>query len=778
MTKISGLTQAEVAERIREGKINRGQEVRTKSFSDVLRTNLVTPFNALNLALAFIVVFLVHSPKNALFMIVVIFNALIGTVQELRAKRLMDKLALITAPKATVVRDGEKQEIPLDEIVLDDVLYLGAGMQIGADAVVVSGECEANESLMTGEQDPVKKQIGDDLISGSFIVSGPCYARAVRVGTDSYAARITAQSKYYKRPDSEIVTGVNKIIRFVSFTIIPLGLALFLKTLLITKMPYHEAAISTIAGLVGMIPEGLVLLTSVAMSVGAIKLSRYHALIQEMYAIETLARVDVLCLDKTGTITTGDIRLQSVKAVGETDEAGCISIAKTVMQELGDANATAKALLAAEEPALSGWNVIFRIPFSSSRKYSGVSVQNEGTYYLGSSSSLFRGNVKYAQLISENSEQARQDGLRVLMLAASSQEDAHEGIPADIRPLAFFYFTDEVRPNAKDTLSFFGQEGVELKVISGDDPVTVSRIAKEAGMTGWENSGDAAFLETEEECAEAIKKTTILGRVNPWQKFQFIKALKAEGHTVAMTGDGVNDVMALKESDCGVAMAAGSDAARNVSRIVLMDSDFASMPAIVAEGRQCINNLQRSSALFLSKTLFSAFAMLFFLFAPIAYPLIPIQLTLISTFTIGAPSVVLALLPNTERVEGNFLKNILRKAVPGAATNALAIVTVTVLFGHFGIDRQTVGTVAMLLMIFTNFLVLFKVCLPFNTIKIVLYAVMIACVWVAVRFFGGFFALVPLKAETIIVMLIIAGGLLFAYSGFLLLTEKVLARKK
>ena len=327
-------------------------------------------------------------------------------------------------------------------------------------------------------------------------------------------------------------------------------------------------------------------------------------------------------------------------------------------------------------------------------------------------------------------------------------------------------------------MSFFDREGVDLKVISGDDPVTVSRIAKEAGMDDWENCRDAAELETEEDCAEAINKTTILGRVNPWQKYQFIKALKAEGHTVAMTGDGVNDVMALKESDCGVAMAAGSDAARNVSRIVLMDSDFASMPAIVAEGRQCINNLQRSSALFLSKTLFSAFAMLFFLFAPMVYPLIPIQLTLISTFTIGAPSVILALLPNTERVEGNFLHNILKKAVPGAATNALAVVVISILYGHFGIDRMTVGTVTVLLMAFTNFLVLFKVCLPFNRIKIALYVVMVACVWAAVHFFGSFFSLVPLRWETIIVLLICAGGLLFAYSGFLLLTEKVLAKKK
>lgn len=777
MSQISGLTQTEVAERIREGKINRGQEVRTKSFSDVLRTNLVTPFNALNLAMA-IVVLLVHSPRNALFMLVVIFNALIGTVQEIRAKRLMDKLALITAPKATVVRDGEKQEIPIDEIVMGDTLYLGAGMQIGADAVVISGECEANESLMTGEQDPVRKRIGDELISGSFVVSGPCYAQVIRVGTDCYAAKITAQSKYYKRPESEIMTAVNKIIRFVSFAIVPLGAALFFKTWLILHEPYHKAAISTIAGLVGMIPEGLVLLTSVAMSVGAIKLSRHNALIQEMYAIETLARVDVLCLDKTGTITTGDIKLQSVKAVDEPGEAACLSIAKTVMQQLGDANATAQALLAADGAFLTGWTVVSRIPFSSARKYSGISVHDEGTYYMGSSTSLFRGNEKYKDLIEENSKQAKNDGLRVLMLAHSHEEGTNNGIPEDIRPLAFFYFTDEVRPNAKDTLSFFDTEGVELKVISGDDPVTVSRIAKEAGLTGWENCRDAAELKTEEDCAEAINNTTILGRVNPWQKYQFIKSLKAEGHTVAMTGDGVNDVMALKESDCGVAMAAGSDAARNVSRIVLMDSDFASMPAIVAEGRQCINNLQRSSALFLSKTLFSAFAMLFFIFAPMAYPLIPIQLTLISTFTIGTPSVILALLPNTERVEGNFLHNILKKAVPGAATNALAVVAVTILYGHFGIDRSTVGTVTMLLVTFTNFLVLFKVCLPFNHIKIALYAVMIGCVFVAVHFFGGFFSLVPPQFGTIITMLICAGGLLFAYSGFLLLTEKVLARKK
>lgn len=776
MEPVKGLTETEVAERIRDGKINSGQEVRTKSFLDVLRTNLVTPFNALNLAMA-IVVLLAGSLKNALFMGVVFFNALIGTVQELRAKRLMDKLALVTAPRATVIRDGVRKEIAMSEIVLDDVLYLGSGMQIGADAEVIVGECEANESLMTGEQDPVPKKTGDELISGSFVISGPCYARVVRVGTDSYAAKITAQSKYYKRPESDIVNAVNKIIRFVSFSIVPLGLALFLKTWLILHTDIHQASISTIAGLVGMIPEGLVLLTSVAMSVGAIKLTRYHALIQEMYAIETLARVDVLCLDKTGTITTGDIRLQRVNPVGTMGREACLSAARSIMDALQDANATAQALIAAGAPPCTDWTVEEKIPFSSSRKFSGVYVKDRGTYLIGAPSAVFRRTDSYNTLLEENTVQARNEGLRVLVLALSQTRMEDGAVPPDVEPLAFFYFTDQVRENAQNTLSFFGREGVALKVISGDDPVTVSRIAREAGMEDWENCGDAAGLVTEEDCAGAIREKTILGRVNPWQKYQFIKALKAEGHTVAMTGDGVNDVMALKESDCGVAMAAGSDAARNVSRIVLMDSDFASMPHIVAEGRQCINNLQRSSALFLSKTLFSAFAMLFFIFARIPYPLVPIQLTLISVFTIGTPSLVLALLPNHERLQGNFLHNILKKAVPGAGTNCLAVIAVTFLFGHFGIDDHNVGTVAMLLVAFTNFLVLFKVCLPFNTVKIVLYAVMVACFTLAIVLFGGFFNLVPLGHTTIIAMLVCAGGLLVAYSGFLLLTEKVLARK-
>ena len=778
MEKVFGLSETEVAQRVREGKINSGQEVRTKSFLDVLRTNLVTPFNALNLAMAIVVVFVVRSPRNALFMLVVLFNALIGTVQEIRAKRLMDKLALVTAPRATVIRDGVQKEIAMDEIVLDDVLYLASGMQIGADAEVISGECEANESLMTGEQDPVQKHHGDALISGSFVISGPCYARVVRVGADCYAAKITAQSKYYKRPESEIVTAVNKIIRFVSFSILPLGAALFLKTWLLLHTDVHQAAISTIAGLVGMIPEGLVLLTSVAMSVGAIKLTRYHALIQEMYAIETLARVDVLCLDKTGTITTGDIRLLRTDPVGTESTDHCMSVARTLMDSLQDANATAQALLATGAPLLTDWEVEEKIPFSSSRKFSGVCVKGDGTYLMGAPSSIFRRTDAYNDLLEEKTAQARADGLRVLVLARTPGHVLDGVIPADIEPLAFFYFTDQVRENAQTTLSFFDREGVRLKVISGDDPVTVSRIAKEAGLADWENDCDAAGLVTEEDCAEAINEKTILGRVNPWQKYQFVKALKAEGHTVAMTGDGVNDVMALKESDCGVAMAAGSDAARNVSRIVLMDSDFASMPHIVAEGRQCINNLQRSSALFLSKTLFSAFAMLFFIFARIPYPLIPIQLTLISVFTIGAPSLVLALMPNHERVQGDFLQNILKKAVPGAATNALAVVAVTFLFGHFGITQQNVGTVAMLLVAFTNFLVLFKVCLPFNPIKIALYAVMIAGFVLAIVLFGGFFGLVPLGRGTILALLVCAGGLLLSYSGFLLLTEKVLARKK
>ena len=725
-----GLTPEQVLERTAKGLSNGKEEITTKTVPQILRDNIVTPFNLLNLILA-VLVLLTGSWKNCLFMGVIVCNILIGTVQEIRAKRIIDRLSLIAAPKAHVLRGGHTVEIPLSELVLDDLMVLSAGSQVCADAEVVEGSCEVNESLLTGESDPVLKKTGDQLLSGSFVVSGRCKAQAVRVGAESYAAKITRSAKYLKRPDSEIMSGINKLIRYIGLTLIPVGAALFIKAVFFSGDDVSAAVVGTVAALIGMIPEGLVLLISVILAVSVIRLSRRGALVQELFSIEMLSRVDVLCLDKTGTITQGAMQVDQVVPLGAESVETLRAAAAAVVAATGDENPTAAAV--GELCPESGWHAAAAVPFSSARKWSGASFPHRGTWVLGAGEFVL--GADYAAILPRCREAAER-GERVLVLAVSEEPfSLQDGLPPGLRAAGLLFLSDKIRPGAQETLAYFTSQGVELKVISGDDPVTVSSVARRVGLPGAERWVDAATLKSEEDIRAAAGRYAVFGRVTPAQKLSLVKALKEAGHTVAMTGDGVNDVMALRESDCSVAMAAGSDAARNVSQIVLMDSDFSAMPHIVAEGRRSINNLQRSASLFLTKTTFSTILAICFMFLTASYPFQPIQLTLISTLTIGIPSFFLALEPNRERLRGRFLVNVMERALPGGITMASNVLLLTALSSWLGFSPAQFSTLSVLLTGYTGLLNLWRISRPFDCWRMILFLV------VSAGFAGGYLLL-------------------------------------
>ncbi len=733
---LNGLTSREVQERMEKGQVNGEEEIRSKSFGQILWTNLVTPFNILNVILASLIL-LVGSFKNMLFMGVILSNAVIGTAQEIRAKRLIDKLSLITEPKARVIRDGQEETIRVEELVLDDVTVLENGSQICADCVVLSGSCEVNESLITGEPDPILKRKGDSLLSGSFLVSGMVRAQVVHVGADNYATQISKNAKYLKRPNSEIMNSINRLIKVIGFSIVPVGTALFCTETFLGGIPWEEAVVSTVASMVGMIPEGLVLLTSVVLAVGVLRLGRRNALVQEIYSIETLARVDVLCLDKTGTLTTGEMQVDRMHPLPGHTREEVRSGAAAIMGALADRNPTAEAIRKFC-PAAPNWKPGLTMPFSSSRKWSGAEFPGHGTYIVGAEQFVFPGGLPSLR---ETIEEAAEKGQRVLVLAVSQEPFQGQELPAHLEPAALIFLSDTIRENARKTLGYFADQGVTLKVISGDDARTVSQIAGRVGLAGAERYVDATTLHGEEELAQAAEAYTVFGRVTPQQKQQLVQSLKAQKHTVAMTGDGVNDVLALKESDCSIAMAAGSDAARTVSQIVLLDSNFASMPHIVAEGRRSINNLQRSASLFLVKTFFSTIISLVFIFLSVPYPFEPIQFTLVSALTIGAPSFVLAMEPNRERVRGHFLWNVIRKAIPGALTNVFNTVLLVLLADRMGFSPGEISTMAVVLMAYTGMMILFKVCIPFTWGRLLLYVAMGGSFVLAFLFLGDLFSL-------------------------------------
>ena len=744
-----GLSSEQVAQRVRDGLSNADEGIKTKTEKQIILENTFTFFNILNFVLALFVL-LVGSFKNLLFLGVIFSNISIGSFQGIRAKRTIDKLSLISAPKASVLRDGKLQTIPVSGIVMNDVLHLSTGQQICADAIVLDGEAEVNESLITGESDPVLKRAGDELLSGSFIVSGSCYAEVEHVGRENYANRIANGAKYVKRTNSEILHSLDFIVKTLGFTLVPIGILLFCKQFFLLHDTIREAVVSTVAAILGMIPEGLILLTSVVFAVSVLRLSRYKTLVQDLYCTESLARVDVLCLDKTGTITEGTMQVDELHPLTGYTEEDMTAPLKALVQVLTDDNPTYNAVKA-YFPGGSDWKAAATVPFSSARKWSGAYFGERGTYVMGAGEFIL--GERFGAL-REHTEEYAARGERVLLLAHSAKPFLENKVlPDDIEPVGFILISDKIRTEAPQTLRYFAEQGVTLKVISGDNAVTVSNIAQKAGLPHAENYCDATTLHTDEEIAGAIEQYSVFGRVTPQQKLKFVQALKDHGHTVAMTGDGVNDVLALKEADCSIAMASGSDAARTVSNLVLLDSNFASMPQVVKEGRRSINNLQRSASLFLQKTIYSTVLGVLFIFLSASYPFEPIQLTFISSITIGIPSFILALEPNNERISGSFLANVLKKSFPSALTMILGVLFLTLFKGPLNLTNPQVSTLSVIVAFAVGFMLMFKLCLPFNALRGALFGTMVAAFFVGYIGCMDLVSMVPLTAPMLFILI-------------------------
>lgn len=701
--KLSGLTSQEVKARIDSGKVNIDNTKPQKTVGSIMVKNIFTLFNMLNAVLA-AAVFMVGSYKNMLFMGVVFFNTVIGIVQELRSKQAVDKLTIITGNNSTVIRDGKKQKINNDDIVLDDVLFLERGSQIPADCEVINGQCHVNESLLTGESELIRKTEGDTLMSGSFINSGSCYAKAVSVGADKYASKLNNSAKYYKKTNSEILTTIKKIIKVATCILIPLGIALFVNQFFILDYSIETSVVKTVGALIGMIPEGLVLLTSTVLAVSVIRLSKRSVLVQDLYCIETLARVDVLCLDKTGTLTCDEMLVTDIIPFDGVDREEAMSFLANVANNSADYNSTMNAV----RDCCAGYEyekAEYIEPFSSEKKCSSVVIGHRillcgaGEFILNEEEKL-----RYMDDIKTYEEDHR------VLTFIEIEGDRR-------RPICNVLLKDKLRKNAKETLEYFKQQQVTLKIISGDSVNTIVNIAKTFDIEGYKNAVDCSTLKTDEEINSAAEKYTIFGRVTPQQKEKLIKAMHNSGHSVAMTGDGVNDVLALKCADCSVAMASGSEAAKCVSQIVLADNDFSSMPHIVAEGRRTIHNIQRSASLFLVKNIFSILISVFVIFFGVQYPFRSIQLSFVGGLTIGLPSFILALEYSNKRVQGHFFLNIISGAVPSGITVMLNVVLIHTLSPLLGLDALVTETLCVMVTAFTLFSTVAKISFPFNRLR-------------------------------------------------------------
>ena len=709
-----GLSKEQVNERIKDNLVNFNTNVKTKSAKEIILENTVTLFNIINAILA-VAIILVGSYKNLGFLLIIVLNTVISTFQELHSKSVIDKLSVVSASKVKVLRDKEEYDVNLDEVVLDDIIILELGNQVITDAIIVDGVVEVEESFITGESDTLIKKEGDMLLSGSFIVSGNAKAKVEHIGYDNYTAKISSDTKYIKPISSEIMRSLNKIVKTISVIIVPLGILLFARQLYLSGNTLQNAVVNTVAAIIGMIPEGLVLLTSTVFAVSVIRLSKEKVLVQDLYCIESLARVDVICLDKTGTITEGKMEVVDVIPLDGETKASLGDILGSMMAATKDKNATAIAIRDAyyRKPK---WKVEEVIPFSSEKKYSGVKFATD-TYLIGAVEFVLKDHGKsYQKMLDDYIKK-----YRVLVLVKVNNYGKKN---EERKALGFILLQDKVRKEAKKTLEYFKEQGVAIKIISGDNPITVSAIAKRAGLTEKLRVIDLSTLNSEEEIQKAALEYDIFGRVKPEEKHLLIRALKEVGHNVAMTGDGVNDCLALKEADCSIAMASGSDAARSVSQLVLLDSNFASMPSVVAEGRRSINNLERSASLFLVKTIYAGILAFLFLFIEMSYPFIPIQLTLASVVTIGIPSFVLALEPNKERVKGKFLVNVLKKSAPPAFTIILNILLICLAGQMFSLSYAKISTLCLTLTGYTSFILLFKICRPFNRIRLILFSTM------------------------------------------------------
>lgn len=736
-----GLTDIEVSERIKNNLLNVSEIPKTKTIQQIIFSHLFTLFNILNICLG-IFICLVHSYRNLLFLGVVFCNTIIGIYQEIRAKRIVDKLSLISENKVNVIRNGKKESISIEQVVLDDITEYKLGNQIIADSIIVSGSCEVNESFLTGEADSIVKKKGDYIFSGSYIVRGSVIAKVDKVGKENYISTISSGAKFIKKIDSEIITTINKILKILSIVIIPIGIMLFIKQKSLTGNDLTSCVVNTVAALIGMIPEGLVLLTSSVFAVSIIRLSKYNVLVQELYCIENLARIDTLCLDKTGTITEGIMELYDIIPYNSFTKKDLETYLEYLCFNLDDENATMMAIreVYGNKTTMKADKMY---AFSSEKKYSGIEIQNE-TYLIGAPDYLLNENDK--KMVSKYN-----DDNRVLALVKLEKFD---GINYNDNILVgIVLLRDKIRDSATKTLNYFKEQNIDIKVISGDNPMTVSSIAKRVGIINADKYIDASSLVTKKDIMNAVNNYTVFGRVKPNQKKEIVEALKESGHYVGYVGDGVNDVLALKTSDCSITFQNGSEAARNISQIVLLDSNFSGIPKVVSEGRRTINNIQRSSSLFLVKTIYSSLLAIIFLFLNDSYPFIPIQLTLTSVVTIGIPSFILALEPNKEKVTGHFFPNVISKSLPAALTIVANVLITMIVRDIFKFTDIETSTICVLLTGLTGFILLYRLCKPFNTLRIVLLALMITIFAFGILGFRNVFELASLTPYMLLVVL-------------------------
>ncbi len=752
-----GLSAADVQDRTDKGYANLSVTSPTNTVRHIILSNVFTYFNFIFFALAAALI-CVGSFNNLTFLGVILVNTAIGIVQELNAKRTLDKLTLLAEPRATVVRDGKESAIPTESLVVDDIVIFSAGNQICADAVVVSGEVQVNESLVTGESDEITKRAGDSLLSGSFIVSGVCRARLDKVGHDSFVSKLTLDAKKSSKSGHPgMMRSLTRLVQVIGIVIIPMGIALFLRQRAMLDLTTKENVEKTTAALIGMIPEGLYLLANVALAVSVVKLAKKETLVHDLKCIETLARVDVLCVDKTGTITEPVMEVEQIISLNEqTSEAKLESLLTDFAGNMAADNNTMQALKNRfGKPRFR--KAVSVQSFSSTTKTSGVSFGDAEHYLLGAPEFLLKDGY---DLWRAHIEPYAATGCRVLMFA-------HVGADRILTPLGLVLLTNKIRPNARATFEYFTEQGVAIKVISGDNPLTVSAAAAAAGIPDADNGIDLSTVKTDEALEDAAASYTVFGRVTPEQKRKLVRYLKKAGHTVAMTGDGVNDVLALKEADCSVAMASGSDVACQVSHLVLLNSDFASMPSVVAEGRQVINNIERSASLFLVKNIFSFVLSLISIFAVFAYPLTPVQLSLISTTTIGIPAFFLALEKNENLVRGKFLRNVLFRALPAALTD-LFIIGGVILFEHaFSLENEMISTISTILMGGVGFAMVFRISRPFNWKRAVLLGGLLTLFVGTMLIVPGFLSLAPIDFQGALVLVVFAlliPSVLFAFS--------------
>lgn len=734
---LHGLTQEEVRARREQGRTNTMPRRTEGGVADILRRNVLTLFNLLNLCLAGLLLW-VGSHRDMLFLGVVLSNTLIGAIQELRAKRTHDRLQLLSEGRVRVMRDGVECRLSPQELVLDDVVLLSRGDQVPADATVLSGTGEADESLLTGESAPVSKAAGDTLYSGSFLVSGSVAARLTAVGADSYAGQLQLSARRVKRAQSELMRDMRRIIRWVSVLIVPIGAAMFSRQYASVDLGLRDAVTGTVASVLGMIPEGLILLTSVSLAAGVVALGRRNALVNELFGIETLARTDVVCMDKTGTLTSGEMVLDRTLALNGATPEEIAAYMAALLRASADETPTVRALAEAF-PASNAPEIAQAVPFSSARKWSAAQAEGLGSVVLGAPERLLKGEaLKQAQALAAQ-------GLRVLALLCAPAPLCGEALPEGLVPAALLCLHDALRPNVQKTVRYFGEQGVTLKVISGDSPLTVSHAAAAAGVPGADRMVDLSTIEGEKDYTALSRHYTIFGRVSPQDKQGLIEALRKDGHGVAMVGDGVNDIPALKAADCSIAMAGGSDAACRVAQITLLDADFDVMPRIVLEGRRVINNITRAASLFLVKNIFSLILSVLLLIFPFAYPFAPIQLTLVSSLTIGIPSFVLALQPSRDRVSGSFLRNVIMRALPGGVCTAALIIPLMAFSDGLGFSQDVVSTLSTLIAGYSGLVVLFLTCLPLNALRGGLVAAMAALFAGAVLLLPQVFYLSPVS---------------------------------